>query len=144
MVRWMIRHPSYDSDVVLVNWVPLHDNVLCMEAGAYFYQRALTNKDTDSMYLINWDSSYSMYLINCMKDCNWNVCKGLGVKFVKEHLSFNANNVYVRLIRLPGDKDAIMEEMREICTMVRSGALKADRLKPEELEASMEDWYRRN
>lgn len=115
-----------------------------MEAGAYFYQRALTNKDTDSMYLINWDSSYSMYLINCMKDCNWNVCKGLGVKFVKEHLSFNANNVYVRLIRLPGDKDAIMEEMREICTMVRSGALKADRLKPEELEASMEDWYRRN
>lgn len=144
MLQWLMRHPSHDTDAVLVNWVPLNDKVLCMEAGAYFYQRALTNKDTDSMYLINWDSSYSMYLINCMKDCNWNVCKGLGVKFVKEHLSFNANNVYVRLIRLPGDKDAIMEEMREICTMVRSGALKADRLKPEELEASMEDWYRRN
>lgn len=144
MLRWLMRHPSHDTDAVLVNWVPLNDEGLCREAGAYFYQRALTSKDTDSMYLINWDSSYSMYLINCMKDCNWNVCKGLGVKFVKEHLSFNANNVYVRLIRLPGDKDAIMEEMREICTMVRSGALKADRLKPEELEASMEDWYRRN
>ena len=144
MLRWLMRHPSHDTDAVLTNWIPLNDEGLCREAGAYFYQRALTSKDTDSMYLINWDSSYSMYLINCMKDCNWNVCKGLGVKFVKEHLSFNANNVYVRLIRLPGDKDAIMEEMREICTMVRSGALKADRLKPEELEASMEDWYRRN
>ena len=144
MLRWLMRHPSHDTDAVLTNWIPLNDEGLCREAGAYLYQRALTSKDTDSMYLINWDSSYSMYLINCMKDCNWNVCKGLGVKFVKEHLSFNANNVYVRLIRLPGDKDAIMEEMREICTMVRSGALKADRLKPEELEASMEDWYRRN
>lgn len=144
MLRWLMRHPSHDTDAVLTNWIPLNDEGLCREAGAYFYQRALTSKDTDSMYLINWDSSYSMYLINCMKDCNWNVCKGLGVKFVKEHLSFNANNVYVRLIRLSGDKDAIMEEMREICTMVRSGALKADRLKPEELEASMEDWYRRN
>ena len=144
MLRWLMRHPSHDTDAVLTNWIPLNDEGLCREAGAYFYQRALTSKHTDSMYLINWDSSYSMYLINCMKDCNWNVCKGLGVKFVKEHLSFNANNVYVRLIRLPGDKDAIMEEMREICTMVRSGALKADRLKPEELEASMEDWYRRN
>jgi len=133
MLRWLMRHPSHDTDAVLTNWIPLNDEGLCREAGAYFYQRALTSKDNDGMYLIN-----------CMKDCNWNVCKGLGVKFVKEHLSFNANNVYVQLIRLPGDKDAIMEEMREICTMVRSGALKADRLKPEELEASMEDWYRRN
>lgn len=133
ILRWLMRHPSHDTDAVLTNWIPLNDEGLCREAGVYFYQRALTSKDNDGMYLIN-----------CMKDCNWNVCKGLGVKFVKEHLSFNANNVYVRLIRLPGDKDAIMEEMREICTMVRSGALKADRLKPEELEASMEDWYRRN
>lgn len=133
MLRWLMRHPSHDTDAVLTNWIPLNDEGLCREAGAYFYQRALTSKDNDGMYLIN-----------CMKDCNWNVCKGLGVKFVKEHLSFNANNVYVRLIRLPGDKEAIMEEMREICTMVRSGALKANYLKPEELETFMEDWYRRS
>ena len=62
MVRWMIRHPSYDSDVVLVNWVPLNDNVLCMEAGAYFYQRALTNKD-----------NYGIYWMKYMRDYNWTV-----------------------------------------------------------------------
>ena len=34
MVRWMIPHPSHASAVVLVNWVPLHDYVICMQAGA--------------------------------------------------------------------------------------------------------------
>ena len=133
MVRWMIRHPSYDSDVVLVNWVPLHDNVLCMEAGAYFYQRALTNKD-----------NYGIYWMKYMRDYNWTVCKGLGIKYVKDNPTATAYTIYTYLIRMPGDKDAVMEEMREICTMVQSGALKVTRLKLDALEEYMQDWYLKN
>ena len=133
MVRWMIRHPSYDSDVVLVNWVPLHDNVLCMEAGAYFYQRALTNK-----------GNYGSYWMNYMRDYNWTVCKGLGIKYVKDNPTATAYTIYTYLIRMPGDKDAVMEEMREICTMVQSGALKVTRLKLDALEEYMQDWYLKN
>ncbi len=133
MVRWMIRHPSYDSDVVLVNWVPLNDNVLCMEAGAYFYQRALTNK-----------GNYGSYWMNYMRDYNWTVCKGLGIKYVKDNPTATAYTIYTYLIRMPGDKDAVMEEMREICTMVQSGALKVTRLKLDALEEYMQDWYLKN
>jgi hypothetical protein len=133
MVRWMIRHPSYDSDVVLVNWVPLNDNVLCMEAGAYFYQRALTNKD-----------NYGIYWMKYMRDYNWTVCKGLGIKYVKDNPTATAYTIYTYLIRMPGDKDAVMEEMREICTMVQSGALKVTRLKLDALEEYMQDWYLKN
>ena len=34
-----------------------------------------------------------------------------------------------------------MEEMRTICSMVRSGELKAKQLKLEELENYMDRWY---
>ncbi|MDE7183518.1 MAG: hypothetical protein K2O40_03365, partial [Lachnospiraceae bacterium] len=129
MIRWLIRHASHDTDAVLTNWVPLNDEGLCREVGSYFYQRALTNKDDN----LNW--------LSAMRTCNWTVCKGLGVRYVRNNLTINANSLYAWLIMMPGGKDAIMEEVREICTMLRSGALKANRINPDELEEYMQNWY---
>lgn len=131
LIGWLLRQEtSQQHERVLVQLAPLNDEALCKEVGEYFYQRILGASMNDRNRL-----TYDL------KQCGWKDCRGLGVDAVKSNPSISAGNLYGWLTILPGEKDAVMEEMRTICSMVRSGELKAKQLKLEELENYMDRWY---
>ncbi len=127
IMEWLKKHASERVDDILAQWVVLDDKDMCQEMGEYFYKKALAIAD---------NRAYMDY----MKECGWTVCRDLGVKRVKEKPDILSWALYNWLTLLPGDKEAVMEEMRTICDMVKSGKLKAQRLKIEDLERSMDDW----
>ena len=126
-MEWLKKHASERVDDILAKWVVLDDKDMCQEMGEYFYKKALVITD---------NRNYMEY----MKTCGWTVCKDLGVKRVKEKPDILAWALYSWLTILPGGKEAVMEEMKAICDMVKSGKLKASKLKIEDLERSMTDW----
>jgi len=131
MIHWLLKQDGSNAiDQILAQLVPLNDEAMCKEVGEYFYKKAFGIKD-----------NYRYQLVYRMKNCGWTVCKGLGVNAVKNDPSISAGVLYRWLITLPGDKEAIMEEMRTICSMVKSGELKATKLKLKELEGYMNEWY---
>ncbi|MDE7428002.1 MAG: hypothetical protein K2N00_01800 [Lachnospiraceae bacterium] len=127
IMEWLKKHASERVDDILAKWVVLDDKDMCREMGEYFYKKALAIAD---------NRDYMEY----MKTCGWTVCKDLGVKRVKEKPDILAWALYSWLTILPGGKEAVMEEMKAICDMVKSGKLKANKLKIEDLERSMTDW----
>ena len=127
IMEWLKKHASERVDDILAQWVVLDDKDMCQEMGEYFYKKALVITDNRNY-------------MECMKTCGWTVCKGLGVKHVKKHPDILSWALHSWLTILPGSKEAIMEEMRTICDMVKSGQLKANRLKIEDLEKNMTDW----
>lgn len=127
IMEWLKKHASERVDDILAQWVVLDDKDMCREMGEYFYKKALAIAD---------NRDYMEY----MKTCGWTVCQDLGVKRVKEKPDILSWALYSWLTILPGGKEAVMEEMKTICDMVKSGKLKASKLKIEDLERSMADW----
>ena len=64
------------------------------------------------------------------------------MSIVKNEPSIPAWSRYSRMITLPGDKDAIMEEMRTGCHMIKNGELKVKHFNTAELEEYMNRWYK--
>lgn len=120
--EWMIKHGSKTMDEILYRWIDRKDNEECQRCGEYFYKRALVTED---------NRDYLTY----MKNCGWNKCEGLGVKFLQRR---NGTDywwtIYSYLEDLPGDAQAVNEELREVADLVKSGKVKmkdkdtADRL----------------
>ncbi|MEZ3431207.1 MAG: hypothetical protein K1W36_13435 [Lachnospiraceae bacterium] len=132
IMEWMKKHASERIDDILAQWVAQDDKELCKKYGEYFYQKTL-------LIPSNWRC-----YIGYMEKCDWQICKNLGVNYVKKNPAVSLWGLYNWLITLPGGRAAIMEETKKVCEMVRKGELKADRLKTDELESQMEDWSIRN
>ncbi|MDE7321442.1 MAG: hypothetical protein K2N73_01710 [Lachnospiraceae bacterium] len=131
IMEWMKKHVSERVDDILSHWVALNDKDMCSKFGEYFYQKAL---------LLSDNRAYLEY----MKNCDWRICKNLGVNRVKQRPNILLWELYNWLTMLPGGRDAIMEETRTICEMVKNGKLNADRLKVEDLEIQMDEWSKRD
>lgn len=132
IMEWMKKHASERIDDILSQWVARDDKELCKKYGEYFYQKAL-------LIPSNW-----RYYTDYMEKCDWQICKNLGVNYVKKKPTVSLWELYNWLTTLPGDRAAVMEETKTLCEMVRKGRLKADKLKVDELESQMEDWSRRD
>lgn len=131
LIGWLIRQEaSQQLEKVLAQLAPANDEALCREIGEYFYQRILNASNNDRNRLVNY-----------LKLCGWKDCRGLGVNVVKKDPGITMWNLYGWLISLPGSKEAIMEEMRTVCRMIKSGELKVKKLNTEELEGYMDRWY---
>lgn len=119
---WMMKHGSKTMDAILNRWTDRTAEEECQRCGEYFYNRALVTED---------NRDYLIY----MKNCDWKKCEGLGIKFLK---SRNGTDywwtIYNYLTDLPGDTQAVDEELRAVADLVRSGKVKmkdqdtADRL----------------
>ncbi|MDE7415436.1 MAG: hypothetical protein K2N44_03835 [Lachnospiraceae bacterium] len=130
IMEWLMKHSSKDVDDILARWVPFNDEEMCKMMGEYFYKKALITGDNHE------------YLSN-MKACGWTTCKGLGVKFVKDKKPVSARILGSWMVSsLPGDHEAIIEEARTICEMIRSGELKVNNWKVEDFESYMDGWSR--
>ena len=127
IMEWVMSHSSKKADEVLAQWVMLNDEEMCQTMGAYFYKKALITGD-NHMYL------------NYMRDCGWNTCKGLGVKILRDKPDITLWELYHWMTSLSEDEEAVMEEVRTVCAMVKSGELKAVNLKIEEFEQRMDSW----
>lgn len=120
--EWMMKHGSKTMDEILYRWIDRLDQEECHRCGEYFYKRALVTED---------NRDYLTY----MKNCGWNKCEGLGVKFLQRR---NGTDywwtIYSYLEDLPGDVQAVNEELRKVADLVKSGKVKmkdkdtADRL----------------
>lgn len=131
LIRWLIRQEtSQQHEKVLAQLVPSNDEALCREVGEYFYHRITGASINDRNRLVYY-----------LKQCGWKDCKGLGVNVVKNDPGITEWNLYGWLINLPGSKEAIMEEMRTVCRMIRNGELKVKKLNTKELEGYMDRWY---
>lgn len=126
------KHAFERIDDILAQWMAQDDKELCKKYGEYFYKKTL-------LIPSNW-RAYTSY----MEKCDWQICKNLGVNYVKKKPGVSLWELYNWLTTLPGDKAAVMEETKTLCEMVRKGELNADRLKVDELESQMEDWSRRD
>ena len=132
LIGWLLRQgTSQQLEMTLVRLAPLNDEAVCREIGEYFYQRILSASVND----LN-------HLIFCLNRCGWKDCRGLGVGIVKSNPSISTGNLYRWLKILPGEKDAVMEEMRTVCRMIKSGELKVKSMNTEQLEKYMDGWYR--
>ncbi len=130
MISWFRKQePSQKLDKILAQFVPLNDETICREMGEYFYKRALTVPD-------------NRFYLDYMKDCGWKECKGLGVSILKNEPSTPTWSLYRWLTMLPGDKEAIMEEMRTVCSLIKRGELKVKHFNTAELEEYMNSWYK--
>lgn len=128
IINWLREYSTmWDADKIRAQWVPLNDAAMCREMGEYFYQRALAAPD----------NRYFGY----MKKFGWTSCQGLGISVVRNNVSISSWNLYSWLTAMPGGKDAVMEETRTICRMIKSGELKAKNIDPEILEGNMDRWY---
>ena len=120
--EWMMKHGSKTMDEILNRWIDKTDKEECFRCGEYFYKRALVTED---------NRDYLIY----MKNCGWNKCEGLGVKFLQRR---NGTDywwtIYNYLTDLPGDEQAVNAELRVVADLVKSGKVKmkdkdtADRL----------------
>ena len=127
IIEWLKKHSSKVVDEILSCWIPLNDKYICENMGEYFYKKALI-------------TGYNQMYLASMKKCGWKVCKGLGVKLVKDASEIQSWTLNSWMTMLPGDYDAVMEEARTICDMVRSGALKVEKLNIEDFERYMDRW----
>lgn len=131
LIHWFLKQDiSREIDYILAQLVPLNDEVLSREIGEYIYNRILVTS-----------GSYRHQLLYDLEKCRWTDYKGMGVNAVKNDPSISTWDLYCWLAILPESKEAVMEEMRTICSMVRSGELKTKKLKLEELENYMDRWY---
>lgn len=131
LIGWLAgQEASQQLEKVLAQLAPANDEALCREIGEYFYQRILNASNSDRNRLTDY-----------LKHCGWKDCKGLGVNVVKNDPGITMWNLYGWLTNLPGEKEAVMEEMRTICSMIKSGELKVKKLNMEELEEYMDRWY---
>ncbi len=131
LIHWFLKQEvSRETDYILSQLVPLNDEAMCREVGEYFYNRLLVTS-----------GSYRSQLIYALKKCGWTDYKGLGVNAVKNDPSVTAWTLYGWLAILPEPKETVMEEMRTICRMIKSGELKVKKLNTEELENYMDRWY---
>lgn len=120
--EWMMKHGSKTMDEILNRWIDKTDKEECFRCGEYFYKRALVTED---------NRDYLIY----MKNCGWNKCEGLGVKFLQRR---NGTDywwaIYNYLTALPGDEQAVNAELRVVADLVKLGKVKmkdkdtADRL----------------
>lgn len=120
--EWMMKHGSKTMDEILNRWIDKTDKEECFRCGEYFYKRALVTED---------NRDYLSY----MKNCGWNKCEGLGVKFLQRR---NGTDywwaIYNYLTALPGDEQAVNAELRVVADLVKLGKVKmkdkdtADRL----------------
>lgn len=127
IIEWFQKHSSKAVDEILSCWIPLNDKYICENMGEYFYKQALI-AGCNQMYL------------KSMKQCGWKVCKGLGVKLVKNASAIQSWTLNSWMTMLPGGYDAVMEEAQTICDMVKSGALKVEKLNIEDFERYMDGW----
>lgn len=127
IVEWMKKHSSKEVDEILARWIPLNDEEMCKIMGEYFYKKALITADNREY-------------LESMKMCGWTICKGLGVKLVKDKPDIQAWSLYNWMTLMPGGYEAVMEEARTICNMVKSGELKVKKLKPDDFERYMDGW----
>lgn len=130
IVEWLISHASEEVDEVLGYWIPLDNQAICQKMGVYFYGKALNAVDNRDY-------------LDILRRCGWKNCKGLGIKIVMDRPDTNARILWNWMTSMPGGKDAIMEEARAICGLIKIGGLKANKLNIEEFEKMMEDWYRK-
>ncbi len=127
IMEWLKKHSSKVVDELLAQWVPLNDEGMRQMMGEYFYTKALIT-----------DVSYDY--LESMKLCGWTVCKGLGVRFIKQKQDIPAYALSRWMMDLPGSREAVMEETRTICRMLRGGELKVKNLNVEEFEKYMDEW----
>ncbi|MDE5697053.1 MAG: hypothetical protein K2I96_06530 [Lachnospiraceae bacterium] len=132
IISWLREYSTmWNADKIRAQWVPLNDAVMCREMGEYFYQRSLASPNSS-------DYEY-------MKKFGWTKCQGLGISVVRNNSTIPTWSLYSWLTAMPGDKDAVMEEMRTVCRMIKSGELKAknlDIINLEILERNMDKWYK--
>ncbi len=131
IMDWLKRYGTKAADDILGKWVALNDKEQCQEMGEYFYKRALVSPDNHS------DIYY-------MKKCGWTVCKGLGVKYIKNNPNVTAWSLYYWLSDLSEDKAAVMEEAKAICDKIKSGEIKMKSSKLQDFEKYMDNWYERS
>lgn len=131
IMDWLKRYRTKAADDILGEWVALNDKEQCQEMGEYFYKRALVSPDNHS------DIYY-------MKKCGWTVCKGLGVKYIKNNPNVTAWSLYYWLSDLSEDKAAVMEEAKAICDKIKSGEIKMKSSKLQDFEKYMDNWYERS
>lgn len=120
---WMMRHRGHATDAILNRWIDTRDSEECEKYGKYFYERALTIVDNEE---------YLRY----MRNCGWKQCKGLGTDYarikVRNDSLWKFNNY---LQNLPGDKQAIVEEISAVIDLVWSGKVELMELDtPERIE----------
>lgn len=126
IIEWFKSHAAKETDGILSRWIPLNDEKMCKKMGEYFYKRALVTAD---------NSEYLGY----MKKVGWKDCKGLGVKFVKNHpKDINSWRTYDFLRNMPGGEEAYLEEVKEICNMVDRGEIKVDMKEYEKFKIRVE------
>lgn len=126
IMDWLKRYRTKAADEILGNWVVLSDKEQCQEMGEYFYKRALVSPD-------NYNNIYNM------KKCGWTVCKGLGIKYVKNNANITPYSLYYWLSGLSKDKAAVQEEAKAICDMINSGEIKMKNFKIQEFEKYMDN-----
>jgi len=120
---WMMRHRGHATDAILNRWIDTRDSKECEKYGKYFYERALTIVDNEE---------YLRY----MRNCGWKQCKGLGTDYarikVRNDSLWKFNNY---LQNLPGDEQAIVEEISAVIDLVWSGKVELMELDtPERIE----------
>lgn len=129
IINWLREYGTlWDTDNIRAQWVPLNDEGLCREMGEYFYQKSLAAPDG--------------HCFEYMKEFGWEKCQGLGASVVRNNPSISTWSLYNWMTMMPGSKEAVMEEMRSVCHMIKNGELRVKHLNTIELENYMEKWYK--
>lgn len=131
IMDWLKRYGTKAADDILGKWVALNDKEQCREMGEYFYKRALTSPDNRN----------DIYYMN---ECGWTVCKGLGIKHIQNNPNITTWSLYYWLSDLSKDKDAVMEEAKAICDIIKGGGIKLKNVKTQDFEKYMDNWYERS
>jgi len=132
LMEWFQRHASEEVDELLMLWLPLNDREMCQKMGEYYYNRASQFFGENRAYM-----TYLRYL----EQCGWTDCKGLGVKYIKNHRKdIGYWSTFDFLRSLPGGSTAIREEFRTICSLIDSGKIQVDAKAYEVLKQRMENW----
>ncbi len=124
--EWLMAHGSQTIDTILQGWVITTDDEECKKYGEYFYNRAFTTTANQSY-------------LTAMRNCNWKICKGLGVFYVKNRDNLRGFywDVERYLYCLPGDQAAIYAELDAVAETIKSENIK---LKGLETTEKVENW----
>lgn len=127
MIEWMKLHASKEMDAVIYKWLTFEDEEECRQMGEWFYQRALITAE---------NKEYLKY----MKRCGWTDCRGLGVKYFKNSSKKDLRewDIYTYVSYMP--EQAMAEEAQAIYDAIKSGEIKADKVRLDSLERWIAEW----
>lgn len=127
MIEWMKLHASKEMDKVIYKWLTFEDEEECRQMGEWFYRRALITAE---------NKDYLKY----MKRCGWTDCKGLGVRYFKNSSKKDLRewDIYTYVSYMP--EQAMAEEAQAIYDAIKSGEIKADKVRLDSLERWIAEW----